>query len=318
MNVTARKDDGGKPDRSLIDRSFKDELCRVLEHGVRKYGRNNWRKPGLSINRLCAAMERHNDAIMAGEDIDDESGYLHSAHIAASAMFITAHTRGGFPEGFDDRYRSGVPSLRDGVPSNSVKDVKEGVSLPEVQQEGEAGQPNPEGKGLLHSTGFSDMGDTSTGEDAGGGESTSDEWHSNDPALELDKLEHMAVIRRVGAISKIDILIPKTDSIFALQREIKEWADSLWPNRKAMTALTKMQMEEIPELIVGGLEASELADIGILLFDIAALQRIDLGKAIRDKMKINRKRSWKVNPDTGLAHHIEGGNDNERGNDENG
>ena len=47
----------------------------------------------------------------------------------------------------------------------------------------------------------------------------------------------------------------------------------------------------------------ELADLGILLYDIAHLDGVDLDSAIRKKMEINRFRTWGVDARTGLLKH---------------
>jgi NTP pyrophosphatase (non-canonical NTP hydrolase) len=68
-------------------------------------------------------------------------------------------------------------------------------------------------------------------------------------------------------------------------------------------------MEEIPELLTclkreGRIDGAELADIAILLFDIAHMSGVDLEAAIFEKLEINRKRKWKVN--NGILSHIDG------------
>lgn len=98
-----------------------------------------------------------------------------------------------------------------------------------------------------------------------------------------------------------------TDQIKELQQEIAEWADSV-PALKERTwrdAMTKMMMEEIPELITGGCtDPMEFADVAILLFDAAALQDIDIVQAMRDKMAVNRERIWEVD-EFGTVSHVE-------------
>jgi hypothetical protein len=90
-----------------------------------------------------------------------------------------------------------------------------------------------------------------------------------------------------------------------MQTLIKNWADSVYPNRTAQSALTKMVMEEIPELIAGGIDDPlEFADIAILLFDAAALLGIDIEQAVKDKMAINVARRWKIDAVTGIMKHV--------------
>lgn len=95
------------------------------------------------------------------------------------------------------------------------------------------------------------------------------------------------------------------DPITKSQRMIAEWADNVYPDRTPEHALTKMMMHEIPELLQGGaIDPLEFADVAILLFDVAHLKGIDIGKAIADKMEINRNREWAINPDTGIMSHL--------------
>lgn len=287
MIELARKFDAEKPDHSLIDPPFLDELAYVLMHGVRKYGRDNWRKPGLSINRICAAISRHCAAIVGGEDVDAESQLYHAAHIAAGAMFLVGAYERGFNPGFDDRFSSSVPTMRNQLGFNDIEKTTND-EMSSVSSVDESGDENSRSERTFNRSGISSLG-SSDKEENESGRGFVDKGGDYQETF-TDKIAH--------------VIIPATDSITFLQKDVAEWANGLWPNRSAMTALTKMQMEEIPELITGGLEASELADVGILLLDIAALRKIDLGQAIRDKMKINRERTWKVNPETGLAHHI--------------
>ena len=95
------------------------------------------------------------------------------------------------------------------------------------------------------------------------------------------------------------------DPITESQRMIAEWADAVYPNRTPEHALTKMMLHEIPELLQGGVnDPLEFADVAILLFDIAHLKGIDIGKAIADKMEINKKRIWGIDSHTGLMSHV--------------
>lgn len=95
------------------------------------------------------------------------------------------------------------------------------------------------------------------------------------------------------------------DPITKSQRMIAEWADAVYPDRTPEHALAKMMLHEIPELLQGGVsDPLEFADVAILLFDIAHLKGIDIGKAIADKMEINKKRIWGIDRHTGLMSHV--------------
>lgn len=93
------------------------------------------------------------------------------------------------------------------------------------------------------------------------------------------------------------------DSIQYLQKRIAEWADQQFPDRTAYGALTKLVMEEIPELIKAMDDPLEYADVVILVLDIGHLNGIDVGRAVLEKMAINRRRKWAIDPLTGHAKH---------------
>jgi len=82
------------------------------------------------------------------------------------------------------------------------------------------------------------------------------------------------------------------------------WANRVFPNRTIANALQKMVMHEIPEYLMKQDDEMELADLGILIYDIAHLAGYDLEEAIRKKMAINEKRLWAIDSATGLMSHI--------------
>lgn len=92
-------------------------------------------------------------------------------------------------------------------------------------------------------------------------------------------------------------------SILELQELVVKWANHQFPNRKANETLAKLVLEEIPELAKTP-TADEFADILILVLDLGYLLEIDLEKAIRDKIQINRARSWIKDPKVGYWRHI--------------
>lgn len=93
------------------------------------------------------------------------------------------------------------------------------------------------------------------------------------------------------------------DSIRRIQSEVKEWADSVFPNRTAHDALCKLMLEEIPEFALAQKDESEYADMVILILDIASLNGIDVSAAVARKMAVNRERQWAVDPVTKLMRH---------------
>lgn len=90
----------------------------------------------------------------------------------------------------------------------------------------------------------------------------------------------------------------------SMKNMIVGWADSVFPDRTITDAIQKMMLEEIPEYLMAQDDPMELADIGILLYDIAHLAGIDLDSAIREKMEINKKRTWAIDVVTGMLNHV--------------
>ena len=92
--MTGDRANEGKPKMSLLLEAPEAlrGVVRVLEMGMEKYARVNWRK-GLSYNELMDSMMRHQVAFMQGEDIDPESNLPHVDHILCNALFLSEMTR---------------------------------------------------------------------------------------------------------------------------------------------------------------------------------------------------------------------------------
>jgi NTP pyrophosphatase (non-canonical NTP hydrolase) len=93
-----------------------------------------------------------------------------------------------------------------------------------------------------------------------------------------------------------------------IQGEIKEWADGVIPNRTPISALHKLVLEELPELLsalkeTGHIDPDEIADVLIIAIDLASIQGIDATRAIQEKMDINRNRQWELQ--FGILQHVE-------------
>jgi NTP pyrophosphatase (non-canonical NTP hydrolase) len=90
------------------------------------------------------------------------------------------------------------------------------------------------------------------------------------------------------------------------------WADDQFgKDRDPQATLTKLVLEEIPELLthkkehgLNGLD-TEFADTLILLLDLASLWGINVPKALEQKMTMNVARTWKVDKSTGFYNHVE-------------
>lgn len=82
----------GKSQVGDMDPLFILEMGEVMTNGLIKYpndpdGAPNWWKGG-DYRSFCASILRHSLKMAAGEDLDEESGLPHAAHIAVDAMFL--------------------------------------------------------------------------------------------------------------------------------------------------------------------------------------------------------------------------------------
>ena len=83
---------------------------------------------------------------------------------------------------------------------------------------------------------------------------------------------------------------------------IKLWCDEVYPTRTRDQMITKLQ-EEFKELAERPLDAWEMADIAIILFDLSDHLGFDLARVIHHKMDINKKRIWNIDAQ-GILHHV--------------
>jgi hypothetical protein len=90
----------GKLEFGLIPVSSQEEYTKVLTYGAKKYTPYNWKK-GMSWTSVINSLERHLIEIKKGNDYDEETGLLHSAHIMCNASFLTEYYK-IYPQG-DDR-----------------------------------------------------------------------------------------------------------------------------------------------------------------------------------------------------------------------
>ena len=60
----------------------------ALRGGALKYGAFNWAETGVAASDYYDSMNRHLDLWYTGEDIDEESGIHHLAHVMAGAAII--------------------------------------------------------------------------------------------------------------------------------------------------------------------------------------------------------------------------------------
>lgn len=82
------KADSGKPKLSLVPWEIVNDIAKVREYGVKKYGeKESWKK--VEAERYIDALLRH--TIAFAEDPtgnDDESGFPHLYHVACNVAFL--------------------------------------------------------------------------------------------------------------------------------------------------------------------------------------------------------------------------------------
>lgn len=81
-----------------------------------------------------------------------------------------------------------------------------------------------------------------------------------------------------------------------LETAIVEWADKISPLRRPQDTVVKL-VSEASELLDAVLNnpagvPGELADVQILLMDLANMHGVDLADATRAKMQVNLSREW--------------------------
>ena len=109
------KYDQEKPDFSLIDAEWLEEVAKVMTFGKTKYAAHNWRA-GIALSRVLSAGLRHLWAVVRGEDNDPETGLSHLAHLSCCAMFAYWYLK--HRRDLDDRYKDdGKVPLGTGVSS---------------------------------------------------------------------------------------------------------------------------------------------------------------------------------------------------------
>jgi hypothetical protein len=100
----------GKPKLSMIPFRPLKELAKVYEMGVKKYGRDNWRK-GLPWTGMADSCLRHLGSWLEGENDDAESGLNHLLHAAWNLITLVEYSF-THPE-LDDRFK-GYQELEEG------------------------------------------------------------------------------------------------------------------------------------------------------------------------------------------------------------
>lgn len=92
----------------LIPTVANEAMATALYHGAitKNYGVYNWRESdGVKAMMYIAALKRHTDQFIDGEDADDESGISHLGHILATCAILLDAERVG--KLIDDRPKIG-------------------------------------------------------------------------------------------------------------------------------------------------------------------------------------------------------------------
>lgn len=105
--------------------------------------------------------------------------------------------------------------------------------------------------------------------------------------------------------------VPVKNTFHDVTTEIVEWVKDIIPDEGRDVFYASIKgIEELAELQLSLYEsdmksaAEEIADVLIIILDIAYLLKIDAEKAIKDKLKINKNRNWKIV--NGTLKHIGG------------
>lgn len=82
------KADSGKIEYDLFPNNVLELIIKVMMFGAKKYERDNWKKADAKgLIRYYNAARRHDEAHMAGEYYDVESGLPHLAHKLCNDVF---------------------------------------------------------------------------------------------------------------------------------------------------------------------------------------------------------------------------------------
>lgn len=87
-----------------------------------------------------------------------------------------------------------------------------------------------------------------------------------------------------------------------LFEEIRRWGRNTF-NSPTREGILLHLREEVKELLDEPADCLEMADIVILLIQLAALDDIKLEHAIENKFNINKVRQWEEPDDNGIVRH---------------
>lgn len=114
-----------KPPLALIPASALEGIASVIEFGANKHGLHDWRKGFPWLERLSSA-QRHIQAFIEGNDLDDEeggSGLCHLDHAMCQLAFVREYMV-THPE-CDDRYATlARQELRDAIIKRRLDEMR--------------------------------------------------------------------------------------------------------------------------------------------------------------------------------------------------
>lgn len=103
----------GKPQFSHLSPHFIEEMMKVMTSANKKYPYLNYSKK-QDVRTASDSLMRHFLAFQKGEDLDQESGQHHLAHVATNAMIIFQNLK-DFGEEIDTRYEKELKKIQDEI-----------------------------------------------------------------------------------------------------------------------------------------------------------------------------------------------------------
>ena len=85
----------GKRPLDLLEPAADSAIAAVMAYGADTYGRQNYRVTPIWLRAYIAAIKRHCDDILDGEDIASDSGLSHWAHIGANVHVVLGALQAG-------------------------------------------------------------------------------------------------------------------------------------------------------------------------------------------------------------------------------
>ena len=87
---TGLRYDAGKNRLDLLPPEWEWELGKVLTAGANKYADRNW-ELGMQWSKVVGPLRRHLNRFLRGEQLDEETGCHHLAHVAWNALALLSY-----------------------------------------------------------------------------------------------------------------------------------------------------------------------------------------------------------------------------------